>query len=170
MILLKPIVIVGIMGSGKSYFAKNLAKHLQLNSIDMDNEIKAKTLFSVKEIYDSFNIELLQTTEFNILKEALKDPKNIISTGDTIIDNQKAWNCLLMNGIVIWLNVDLKIVYQRLRATENRPHFTQNLTFQELYQIYQKRKKRYKNAHIEIKSFNLKKIVENLKTFENEIS
>lgn len=151
--LTRPISLVGMMGAGKTSFGRKIAKKLKAEFFDLDNEIKLKTGYSPKEIFNYFGKELLEDTEFAVLKELLNNPHSIIATGDTTIDNKKVWAYLKENTITLWLNIDLKLISVRLKPNEDRPyleamHSQGMLKF--ITQLYHKRAKTYKEAHITI--------------------
>lgn len=144
---LKPIVLVGMMGSGKTLIGKQLAKRFNIDFIDIDKIIKEKTKYSVTEIINLFSAKTLKEIEYKLLKEIVQKPC-VISTSDTTVENQQAWNFLLKNGLIIWLNINLKVIFQRLKPNENRPFFSTESTQESILEIYKKRKKRYNQAHI----------------------
>jgi shikimate kinase len=154
MIFLKHIVIVGIMGAGKTLIAKKISKQLNFQVIDLDELISGNLETSIKEMFLT-NKEKFQDLEFEILKENMVK-NNIIATGDTIIDNQRAWNFLVQNGITVWINPNLKAIFPRLKNSPNRPFFHENLTLDEFQALFKSRIKRYQKAHIELKYINFK--------------
>jgi shikimate kinase len=157
--LIKPISLVGIMGAGKTSFGKKRAKRLDLPFFDLDNQIKIKSGYSTKEIYTDFGETILKKTEFSIVKETLNISNAIISTGDGIADNYAAWEYLKANSIVVWLNLDLKLIAQRLKPNDDRPYLIneEEDMLQVVTKLYKKRAQQYKQAHIRIYEPNLSK-------------
>lgn len=151
--LKKPITLVGMMGAGKSSFGRKIAKKLNAQFFDLDNEMKTKTGYSPKEIFNYFGENMLKDSEFAVIEEIMqKAPNSIIATGDSTIDNKKAWDYLKQNTITIWLNIDLKLISMRLKPNEDRPYLDEQndnmLTF--ITQLYHKRAQKYKQAHLTI--------------------
>lgn len=157
---LKPIVIIGIMGSGKTNFAKKLSQKLKLNAIDLDFEITQKN-DNVKSLIAEIGIEEYQAIELSTLKQSMQknsnNTYNIVSTGDIIVDNRAAMEYVFKNSTTIWLNPNLKIIYNRLKINNNRPLLNENLTFEEFKDLFLKRKKIYQKANFEIKNTSNKK-------------
>lgn len=152
---LKPIVIVGIMGSGKTQFAKKLSKKIKLNSIDLDHEITNEK-GSVKHLINTLGMEEYQKIEFDALKKFMqKDQDNkcyIISTGDTIVLNHVAMNYIYRHATSVWINPSLQIIYNRLKISDNRPFLTEDLSFEDFKKMFLKRKKVYQKSNLEIKN------------------
>lgn len=171
--LIKPISLVGIMGAGKSSFGRKIARKLDLPFFDLDNEIKIKSGYSTKEIYTHFGQNILKETELATVKEALSISNAIISTGDGIADNKLAWEYLKKNSIIIWLNLDLKLIAQRLKPNDDRPYLVDDEEdmLNVVTKLYHKRIKQYKQAHIRIYETNLstKKFLAKLKKFQENL-
>jgi len=148
---LKPIFIVGMMGTGKTLMAKKLGKFLKCSFVDLDLEISKSTDSNVKEIFEQEGEEKLRKVEFSVLQELIKEKHKIISIGDSLVNNQKAWNFILKFGIVIWLNSSLKAIFSRLKPSVNRPLFDENFSYEDLVSLFNQRKRRYQQAHIEIR-------------------
>lgn len=158
----KAITLVGMMGAGKTCIAKKLAKKLSTYHIDTDQEVKSKTGLSIKEMLEENKENELKTAEFEIIKEHSKN-KCVISTGDYTVNNQKAWDYILFHTLTIWINLHLNQILMRLRPNENRPFYSENLDLSNLQELYKERKKRYKQAKIQVKSLNSHKTNELVK-------
>jgi|GEM_PF-448353 len=175
----RPIALVGMMGAGKTSFGKKIAKKIDAKFFDCDAHIKMRTGYTPKEIFNYFGETMLKETEFLIIQELAKNGNAIISTGDSLIDNKKAWEFLRQNAITIWLNIDLKLISARLRPNDDRPYLDEKKDesiFKFLTQLYKKRAQKYRQAHLIIhkpilhkKTFlkKLKQILEQLQTSEN---
>ena len=150
--LTKPIALIGMMGAGKSSFGRKIAKKLNAQFFDLDNEIKIKTGYSPKEIFNYFGKAMLEDTEFAVIQELATKTSAIIATGDSTIDNKKAWDFLKTNTITIWLNIDLKLISVRLKPNEDRPYLSEENddTLKFITQLYHKRAQKYKQAHVTI--------------------
>lgn len=146
------------MGSGKSSFGRNLAKKCSASFFDIDNEIKERCEFSPKEIYHYFGQNALHTIEHEILQKIAEKPA-IISTGDGMILNDKAWNFIMKNTTTIWLDVNLKLVSTRLRPTENRPYLENNVNSSNVLNFLQKlrneRIDKYSQAEIILSNYSV---------------
>lgn len=151
--LTKPIALVGMMGAGKTSFGRKIAKKLNAQFFDSDAAIKLKTGYSPKEIFNYFGEAMLKETEFAVIEEICQKPSVIIATGDSTIDNKKAWDFLKQNTITIWLNIDLKVISARLKPNEDRPYLDEKQdesTLKFLTRLYRQRAQKYKQAHLTI--------------------
>lgn len=164
--LYKSVTLVGIMGSGKTCIAKKLAKKLDTYHVDTDEEIKIQSGFSVKELIESNQENTLKEIEFDIIKSNVNN-RCIISTGDYTVNNQKGWDYLMYHSLTIWINIHLNKIITRLRPTENRPFYSDETNLKNLKDIYNERKKRYKQSKIHMKSLNTSKINELIKIINN---
>lgn len=166
--LTKPISLVGMMGAGKTSFGRKIARKLGAQFFDSDAAIKLKTGYSPKEIFNYFGETMLNETEFEVIVEAAQKPCTIIATGDSTIDNKKAWEFLKKNTFTLWLNIDLKTISDRLKPNEDRPYLDDKQdesTLKFLTQLYKHRVKNYKEAHLTIH-----KPILNKKTFVKKLT
>lgn len=152
--LKKSIAIIGIMGSGKSSLGKKLARKMEVDFFDLDEEIKNKTDYSPKEIYNYFGNNMLHAIEFEVLKEILEKPFCVISTGDSTIDNEKAWEYLKEKTTTLWLDISLKLISARLRPNEDRPYLNEEKIksstglFKFVQNLHARRVKKYKESDL----------------------
>ena len=100
------IYLIGMPGCGKSTLGKKLAEKINYKFIDMDNYIEMKAGMFIDEIFEAYGEKFFRELETNTLKEFMDLDNVIISTGGGIIKNKEHKN--LMNGLCVFLNVDLK--------------------------------------------------------------
>lgn len=162
----KSVTLVGIMGSGKTCVAKKLAKKFNIYHVDTDKEVKVQSGFSVKELIQSNQENKLKEIEYDIIKSNVNN-RCIISTGDYTVNNQKGWDYLMYHSLTIWINIHLNKILTRLRPTENRPFFSDETNLENLKDLYNDRKKRYRQSRIHVKTLNIAKMDELIKTIHN---
>lgn len=127
------IVLIGMPGSGKSTIGPVLAKYYNCNYVDVDDLIEKQTGLFVKEFIDFKGIDEFRKYESNVIKDLSKKQYTVISTGGGIILNEQNIDNLKQNGIIIFVDRDLKY----LKPTDNRP----------LTNDYEKLKKRYEERY-----------------------
>lgn len=118
----KPIVIVGLMGAGKTSVGKLLAKKLSLPFIDSDSEIVKSAGCSVVDIFSIYGENEFRRVEDRVINRILSDEKiKILSTGEGafIIDNVR--KLTKENAITIWLKADLDLLVKRTSFKDTRP-------------------------------------------------
>ena len=147
----RSIFLIGMMGSGKSQTGPKLAQLLSYKFIDLDTLIEKLAKKTINQIFRDSGEEEFRELETNCLKETIKIPSLVISTGGGIVSTPKNWG-ILRQGIIIWLDVDKNIVIKRLSDDiENRP-LLQDGNLNNLYtNILESRKNLYCQADLKIK-------------------
>lgn len=125
------IFLVGFMGAGKTSIGQELAKAINYEFLDSDLEIERIQHLNVKQIFEEKGEKPFRMMEFQFI-ESIKNHKNIvISTGGGLPCNNGLMEELLKTGFVIYLNVPIPILVERLRNDTNRP-LIQNMNNDEL--------------------------------------
>lgn len=98
------IILIGLMGAGKTTIGKELSNKLNLNFIDMDDEIESQYKMSIVDIFEKYGENRFREIESNLLEKIVLEEDIIISTGGGII--KKDYNCELLKkqDNVIFLN------------------------------------------------------------------
>ena len=163
--MLKTIVLIGMMGSGKTSVGKELAKKLNVTFIDIDQEIEKKCQMNISKIFQTKGESFFRKIEENVSCKLINGKPCVISVGGGGFLNKKIRNKIRINAISIWINTSLDIIYQRLNKSKNkRPLLNYKNLKKSIKEIYDKRKPIYKKANykIQIKSDNKKIIVKNI--------
>ena len=163
--MLKTIVLIGMMGSGKTSVGKELAKKLNVAFIDVDQEIEKKYQMNIPEIFETKGENFFRKIEESISCKLINGKPCVISLGGGSFLNKRIRNKIKMNAISIWINTELDKIYKRLNESKNRrPLLNYKNLKKSIKEIYDKRKPIYKKADykIQIKSDNKKLIVENI--------
>ncbi len=108
--LSKNIILIGMMGSGKTTIGRLLAKKLVLPLIDTDDEIEKEANMSINDIFKKQGEEAFRLLESLKIKEASEKPPAIISTGGGVILNDKNMKILKEKGIIFFLNRSVKAI------------------------------------------------------------
>jgi len=163
---MEPIYLIGFMGSGKTTLGKILAKHLNLDFIDLDLYIENKYNLSIHEIFDKYGEIYFRTIEHDTLKELSKFNNTIISTGGGTPCYFNNISYMNDNGITIFFDEDIDVIYNRLVNDKNKRPLISNLSNSEIYKYIEStldlRKKYYNNCKFKINSNGLKKLSEQL--------
>ena len=163
--MLKTIVLIGMMGSGKTSVGKELAKKLNVDFIDIDQEIEKKYQMNIPEIFQTKGESVFRKIEENMSCKLINGEPYVVSIGGGGFLNKKIRDKIKINAISIWINTGLDKIYQRLNVSKNkRPLLNYKNLKKSIKEIYDKRKPIYKKADytIQIKSDNKKMIVENI--------
>lgn len=114
------IYLIGMMGSGKTTVGKQLAQELNYRFIDTDQTIEAIAKQKISAIFEQNGEDYFRNLETKVLTELSVYTRAVISTGGGIIQQQINWS-YLRQGLVIWLDVDLEILKQRVAQDRTRP-------------------------------------------------
>lgn len=117
----KPIVLVGIMGSGKSTVGKKLARKLHMQFYDSDQIIEEREGLKVVDIHDYRGEAYFRTQEEKVIKEILRYGAIILSTGGGSFANEEVRNLIKEKAISIWLYSDIETIYERISRRNTRP-------------------------------------------------
>lgn len=116
------IVLVGMMGAGKSTVAKSLVNLLNDYSIqDVDSLIEQKMGLSISEIFDKYGEQEFRKIESEVIEETCQKNKTIISTGGGAFENPINRKVLLNSGKVFYLYAPSQVLYDRIKTQGDRP-------------------------------------------------
>ena len=145
----KNLVLLGMMGSGKSSIGSLVSKKLNLPFIDIDNLIVKNTGMSISEMFETKGEVYFRNLEEKITLKSLKKIKNVISLGGGGFINAKIRKEILSNHFSFWLNWDESTLIKRIKNSKKRPIAFKS-TDQEIRTIIKLRSKIYTNAHFKI--------------------
>ena len=139
------IVLIGFMGAGKTAIGKSLAQKLQIPFLDTDQLIEKKVNLNIPQIFDEKGESFFRQKEKEVLN-TIKDQSAVISTGGGIILSQESQALLATFANVVFLEVDIDTLVERIKSDANniRPLFLTHTSeaFQQIYTdrlpIYQK--------------------------------
>ena len=162
----KNIVLVGMMGSGKSSIGKLLSKKTGLNFIDIDVLIEKKENKSITEIFKLNGEKYFRDLEEKISIKKLKEYNNVISLGGGAFLNSKIRKQSSLNSITVWLNWKTSTLIDRIKDSKKRPVVT-NLKANEIKGLIEERSKVYNSSDYKVNCDKLSKseIVDKIKDF-----
>ena len=119
----KKIVLIGMMGSGKSTVGKILSKTLKLNFIDTDVLIEKKCGLKITEIFDKYGEKYFRHKEEKIVLNILLNDKKpcVLALGGGAFLNKKLQKVVLQKTISVWLDTNIELIYKRCKKTNKRP-------------------------------------------------
>ena len=144
----KTIVLVGMMGSGKTVIGRGLAKKLNAKFIDLDQEIVKAANLEITEIFATFGEDFFREKESKILERLIFGPQIVLALGGGAFISEKNQYLILDNTISIWLKSDPKLLWDRLKNKKNRPLLNNCDNFSEFEKIYKLREKSYNRADL----------------------
>ena len=117
----RSIVLVGLMGAGKTVIGRMLAKRLNLPFVDADHEIEAAAGMSVRDIFAEHGEAYFRSGERKVIKRLLKTGPQVLATGGGAMMNKTTRQAIAERGITLWLKADLDILMERVSRKSNRP-------------------------------------------------
>ena len=157
-LLNKPIIIVGMMGVGKSAIGRIVAKSLNRNFYDIDENIEKKYNMRIYEIFEKYGENKFRDIEHKEIKNIDKNSNIIIATGGGAFIYERNYNILNRIGLTIWLNAASSIIIERLKKNKNnRPLLKNEKIDTYINNLLEKRRPLYAKAHITINSQKISK-------------
>jgi shikimate kinase/shikimate kinase/3-dehydroquinate synthase len=157
------LIFLGMMGSGKSSIGSLVAKKLQLNFIDIDNEIETELGLSIKKIFETKGENYFRKFEEKITLKKLKLNPVVISLGGGAFTNRNIRKEVIKNHLSFWLNWSDEILVNRIKNSKKRP-LVSNASENEIIDLIKKRSNIYSKAlyKIECDSLTKKEIVKKI--------
>jgi shikimate kinase len=119
--LKQPIVLVGLMGAGKSCIGKRLASHLGLPFVDADREIEAAAGCSIPDIFALHGEKAFRDGERRVIQRLLGNPVHVLATGGGAFVDATTRALVKERGISIWIRADLDLLLKRVSRRNDRP-------------------------------------------------
>ena len=150
----KKVTLIGMMGTGKSKFGRQIANILKFNFYDIDHMIEKEFKITIKQLFQKYGEVFFRKIEKKticdlILKINKNKEKVIISLGGGGFDNKEIRDLLLNNTNVIWLNTPVDVLVQRVGDGSKRP-MIKGKTRDSLLQLLKIRTKYYSYSHNQI--------------------
>lgn len=149
-LLHKPLVLVGMMGCGKSVIGLALAQKLGLAFFDADIEIEKEFKKPITEIFNEEGESVFRAAESEIIEQLLQNKSAVIATGGGALMNEQTLSLLKENSVMIWLDVTEAVLWERLRRQSHRPLLSVSDPKARLSELLALRKPFYDQAHIHL--------------------
>lgn len=117
----RSIVLVGLMGAGKTSVGRRLAKALALPFVDADEEIEAAAGCSIADFFQLYGEAEFRAGERRVIKRLLAGPVCVLATGGGAFMEPATRKAIRKHGISVWLRADLDVLLKRVRRRNNRP-------------------------------------------------
>jgi len=121
LVLKTPVVLIGMMGAGKTAVGRALASRLGVPMRDSDAEIVASAQLSIAEIFERYGEPFFREKETQVIERLLKGPPCILSTGGGAWMTERNRALLTGQAAVLWLEADLELLWSRVRNKTTRP-------------------------------------------------
>jgi shikimate kinase len=117
----RSIVLVGMMGAGKSSIGRRLAGRLGLTFADADTEIETAAGMTIPEIFEKHGEPYFRAGEARVIARLLDHGPQVLATGGGAIMDQHTRDLIHIKGVSIWLKADLDVLAKRTKRRGDRP-------------------------------------------------
>ncbi len=148
----RPIVLVGMMGAGKTTVGRRLAAKLNRLFLDSDEEIEKAAQMSIPEIFEQRGEAEFRAGEARVIARVLKDPDIILATGGGAFVSAETRALVNAEAISIWLKAEADILFERVSRRSNRPLLKTANPRQTLEKLIAERYPIYADAHVTVLS------------------
>ncbi len=117
----RPIVLVGMMGAGKTTVGRRLAVRLGRQFIDSDEEIEKAAGMSIEDIFAARGEADFRAGEVRVIARLLKEPDIVLGTGGGAFVNPETRAVVKQTAVSVWIKADFELLFARVSRRSNRP-------------------------------------------------
>lgn len=148
----RPVVLVGLMGVGKSTVGRRLAVRLGVPFVDSDEEIEDAAGYSAAEIFERFGERDFRDGERRLVARLVEGEIRVIATGGGAFVDANTRRLLNERAITVWLDAPVDILAERTARRDTRPLLRNGDPKAVLQKLSEERRPSYAEAHIHVKS------------------
>jgi shikimate kinase len=117
----KSIVLVGLMGAGKSTVGKKLASLVELPFFDADHEIEKVSTMTIPELFEAYGEAEFRDLERRVIARMLEEGPIVLATGGGAYMNEQTREAIASEAVSLWLKAELDVLMTRVARKQNRP-------------------------------------------------
>ncbi len=148
----RPIVLVGLMGAGKTTIGRRLARALGLRFVDSDQEIEKAAQMSIAEIFELYGEAEFRALERRVIDRLMDNKVKVIATGGGAFINRETRKLVRKKAVSLWLDADLDVLVERTSRRNTRPLLLNRDPAEVLGKLLAERGKHYRKADLKVKS------------------
>lgn len=148
----RPVVLVGLMGVGKSTIGRRLARRLGLSFVDSDTAIEDAVGFSAGELFERYGEKDYRDGERRLVARLIDGQVRVIATGGGVFVEPSTRALLNEQSITIWLDAPVDVLAERTARRATRPLLKNGNPKETLERIAEIERQAYAEAHIHVKS------------------
>lgn len=148
----RPVVLVGMMGVGKSTVGRKLAQLLNLPFADADDEIERAAQMSVSEIFSSYGEAYFRDGERRVIARLMEGNPIVLATGGGAFVQPETRQLILARGVAVWLDSDVKTLVDRVTRKDTRPLLRNGDPAEIVARLKAEREPAYSEAPIKVMS------------------
>ncbi len=148
----RSIILVGMMGSGKSSIGRRLAAALELHFVDADAEIEQAAGMTIAEVFATHGEPYFREGEERVIRRILQGGPQVLSTGGGAVLSAHTRAAIAQSGVSIWLDAPVDLLLQRVLRRDNRPLLKTDDPRAVLERLLAERRPFYAEAHLKYDS------------------
>ncbi|WP_420558793.1 shikimate kinase [Roseovarius sp.] len=148
--LKKTVVLVGMMGAGKTAVGKALAAILDVPFLDSDVEIEAAANMKISEIFARDGEAFFRDRETQVIDRLLDSQRGILSAGGGAFLSERNRDLIRAKGVSVWLKADLRLLWNRVKHKDTRPLLRTADPYRTLKDLYEARLPYYEMADLAV--------------------
>ncbi len=148
----RPVVLVGLMGVGKSTVGRRLAKRLGLPFVDSDAEIEGAAGYTAAEIFERFGEKDFRDGERRLVARLVENEIRVIATGGGAFMDPRTRKLLKERAITVWLDAPVDVLAERTSRRDTRVQLRNGDPKGTLERLSLERRPSYQEAHIHVRS------------------
>ena len=148
----RTVVLVGLMGAGKSKIGRRLAARFNLPFFDSDHEIEMAAGESIEEIFANRGERVFRDGERRVIARLLAQPVHVLATGGGAFMDEMTRRVIERRGVSLWLRADLDVLVSRVSRRSNRPLLKVGDSRTVLGELIEQRYPVYAEANVMIES------------------
>jgi shikimate kinase len=117
----RSIVLIGMMGAGKSSIGRRLAARLGIPFVDADAEIEAAAGMTIEDIFANYGEASFRSGETRVIARLLDAGPQVLATGGGAFMNPETRDIIRRNAVSIWLRADFDVLFRRVKRRNDRP-------------------------------------------------
>ncbi|WP_182085158.1 shikimate kinase [Aureimonas sp. ME7] len=117
----RPVVLVGLMGAGKTTVGRKLAQMLELPFVDTDHEIEDASRMTISELFAAYGEPEFRALEARVVARLVDEGPRVIATGGGAFMNEATRKLLSERAVTVWLKAELDVLMERVSKRPTRP-------------------------------------------------
>lgn len=148
----RPIVLIGMMGAGKTTVGRRLASKLGRHFVDSDEEVEKAAGMTIEDIFRTHGEADFRAGEVKVIARLLKDEGIVLGTGGGAFINPETRALVNASAVSVWIKADFDLLFQRVSRRSNRPLLKTANPRETLQKLIDVRYPIYSEAHVTVVS------------------